>query len=146
MSSTPAQARYTRYNIMWSSMSVTGRWFSAGTPVSCTNKIDLQDIAETLLKVELNIINPKTNQNSNFRWIPHSNLTVMAIRELSIFVQHSISNVSMFSKKDQNMNSNKQLLLIKWVSILRSVFFVHSSKWKLQLRCGGIIKVHGAFL
>jgi hypothetical protein len=36
----------------------TGRWFSPGTPVSSTNKIDLHDIAEMLLKAELNIILP----------------------------------------------------------------------------------------
>ena len=33
-----------------------GRWFSPGTPVSSTNKIDLHDIAEILLKVALNTI------------------------------------------------------------------------------------------
>jgi len=32
----------------------TGRWFSPGTPVSSTNKTDLHDIAEILLKVVLN--------------------------------------------------------------------------------------------
>ena len=37
---------------------VTGRWFSLGTPVSSTNKTDRHDIAEILLKVALNIINP----------------------------------------------------------------------------------------
>jgi hypothetical protein len=32
------------------------RWFSAGTPVSSTNKADGHDIAEILLKVALRII------------------------------------------------------------------------------------------
>ena len=35
----------------------TGRWFSPGTPVSSTNKIDRHDISEILLKVALNTIN-----------------------------------------------------------------------------------------
>jgi hypothetical protein len=35
----------------------TGRWFSPGTPVSSTNKTDLHDITEVLLKVALNTIN-----------------------------------------------------------------------------------------
>jgi hypothetical protein len=34
------------------------RWFSPGTPVSSTNKTDRHDIAEILLKVALNTINP----------------------------------------------------------------------------------------
>ena len=34
----------------------TDRWFSAGTPVSSTNKTDRHDITEILLKVELNTI------------------------------------------------------------------------------------------
>jgi hypothetical protein len=34
------------------------RWFSPGTPVSSTNKIDRHDITEILLKVALNTINP----------------------------------------------------------------------------------------
>jgi hypothetical protein len=33
-----------------------GLWFSSGTPVSSTNKIDCQDITEILLKVALNTI------------------------------------------------------------------------------------------
>jgi hypothetical protein len=35
---------------------VTGQWFSPGPPVSSTNKTDLYDITEILLKVVLNII------------------------------------------------------------------------------------------
>jgi hypothetical protein len=34
---------------------VAGQWFSLGTLVSSTNKIDRHDIAEILLKVALNI-------------------------------------------------------------------------------------------
>ena len=36
---------------------VTGRWFSAVTPVSSTNKTNRHDITEILLKVALNTIN-----------------------------------------------------------------------------------------
>jgi hypothetical protein len=36
---------------------MTGQWFSPGTPVSSTNKIDCHDITEILLKVALNTIN-----------------------------------------------------------------------------------------
>jgi hypothetical protein len=34
----------------------TGRWFSPGSPISSTNKIDRHDITEILLKVALNTI------------------------------------------------------------------------------------------
>jgi hypothetical protein len=34
----------------------SGQWFSLGSPVSSTNKIDRHDIAEILLKVALNTI------------------------------------------------------------------------------------------
>ena len=37
---------------------VSGQWFSPGTPVSSTNKADRHDIAEILLKVALNTMNP----------------------------------------------------------------------------------------
>ena len=36
---------------------MTGLWFSPGTTVSSTNKTDLHDITEILLKVALNTIN-----------------------------------------------------------------------------------------
>ena len=42
-----------------------GQWFSAGTPVSSTNKTDRHDITEILLKVALNTIKqikPKKNR------------------------------------------------------------------------------------
>jgi hypothetical protein len=42
---------------------VAGRWFSLGTLVSSTNKIDCHDITEILLKVALNTINQPTNKN-----------------------------------------------------------------------------------
>jgi hypothetical protein len=54
------------------------RWFSTGTPVSSTNNTHLHDIAELLLKVELNTINQPTiivnvienlNLNVFIQWI-----------------------------------------------------------------------------
>jgi hypothetical protein len=42
---------------------VTGQWFSPGTPVSSTNKTDLHDITEILLKVALNTIDLNLNLN-----------------------------------------------------------------------------------
>jgi hypothetical protein len=36
----------------------TSQWFFMGTPVSSTNTTDRYDIAEILLKVALNTINP----------------------------------------------------------------------------------------
>jgi hypothetical protein len=49
VSSNPAQARCTRYNIN------VCQWFSLGTAVSSTNKTDYHDMTEILLKVALNI-------------------------------------------------------------------------------------------
>jgi hypothetical protein len=62
-SSNPAQARCTRYNIMWESLSVTCR-FSPGPPVSSNNKTDCHDITEILLKVALNTINQPSKEGS----------------------------------------------------------------------------------
>jgi hypothetical protein len=39
----------------------TGRWFPPGTPVSSTNKTNLHDITEILLKMALNTINIKNS-------------------------------------------------------------------------------------
>ena len=49
----PAQARYTRYNIMWSICLwiAAGRWFSLSTPISSNNKADHHDITEMLLNM-----------------------------------------------------------------------------------------------
>ena len=48
-------------NILWSRLSVTcdGRWFSPGPTVFSSNKTDRYNIAEILLKVELNTIKQK---------------------------------------------------------------------------------------
>ena len=42
----------------------TGRWFSPGGAVSSTNKTDLHDITEILLKVALNAINQIKPKNA----------------------------------------------------------------------------------
>jgi hypothetical protein len=42
----------------------TGRWFSAGTPASSTNKTDRHDITEILLKVVLRTINQTNHQST----------------------------------------------------------------------------------
>ena len=56
---TPLMVRCTRYNIdkvcQWLT---TGRWFSPGTPVSSTNKTNLHDVTEILLKVTFNTTIP----------------------------------------------------------------------------------------
>jgi hypothetical protein len=41
----------------------TGQWFSPGPPVSSTNKTNLHDITEILLKVALNTIK-QTNKET----------------------------------------------------------------------------------
>jgi hypothetical protein len=43
---------------------VTGRWFSPDSSVSSTNKTNLHDIAEILLKVALNTIKQKNKQSN----------------------------------------------------------------------------------
>jgi hypothetical protein len=55
------KARCTRYNLMWWSCQwlATGRWFSPGTLVFSTNKTDLHDRTEILLKVALKTIKSK---------------------------------------------------------------------------------------
>ena len=54
----PLTVRCARYNIIWSSLSVTcGRSVVfSGNPVSFTNKTDLHDITEILLKLSLNTL------------------------------------------------------------------------------------------
>ena len=57
--SNPTQARCTRYNNMWSNLSVTcGRLVVLSRYSDSTNKTECHDITEILLKVALNAINP----------------------------------------------------------------------------------------
>ena len=55
---------------------VTGRWFSPGTLVSSTNKIDCHDIAEILLKVALNTITLILNVFCTKHTTRHINLRI----------------------------------------------------------------------
>jgi hypothetical protein len=61
----PLMARYTRYNVMWYCLAVTcdSQWFFTGTPLSSSNKTELYDIAEILLKVALNTNNLNLSLN-----------------------------------------------------------------------------------
>ena len=54
----------------------TGQWFSPGTPVSSTNKIDCHDITKILLKVPINTI---TLTLTPFWYISYNNLYASAI-------------------------------------------------------------------
>ena len=45
-----------------------GSWFPPVTPVSSTNKTDLHDITEILLKVALSIITLTLSQITDTRW------------------------------------------------------------------------------
>jgi hypothetical protein len=57
------------YNIMWfCQWLAAGRWFSAGPPVSSTNKTDRHDITEILLKVALNTIRPNQTYYVSLRY------------------------------------------------------------------------------
>jgi hypothetical protein len=47
----------------------TGRWFSPGPPVSCTNKTDRHDITEILLKVALNTIEKKAKKKQKQAYV-----------------------------------------------------------------------------
>ena len=65
---------------------VAGRLFSAGTPVSSTNKTDCHDITEILLKVTLNTIKP-TNLKKNKSYLALiSTLPIICIRFLPMYV------------------------------------------------------------
>ena len=75
----------------------TGRCFSPGTPVSSTNKTDRHDIAEILLKVELNIITLTficfvdiSDESSRYPPIPTCHIT--AIQGDSILLTWDVSN------------------------------------------------------
>jgi hypothetical protein len=65
VSQLPIQVAYTHNNT--NSPITTGQWFSPGTTVSSTNKINHHDIAEILLKVALNTINQ--NRSGKLRTI-----------------------------------------------------------------------------
>ena len=66
-----------------------GQWFSPGTPVSSTNKHDLHNITEILLKVVLNTINQtkpiKKCTSYNWYWIS-SKLYMLAYYNVRIYI------------------------------------------------------------
>jgi hypothetical protein len=91
----------------------TGRWFSPGTQVSSTNKIDRHDITEILLKVALNTINLNqtyrlTNDEFNLGWggylfMPprrrvwgHINLPLLSIRPSIRILIHGLSGYLLY--------------------------------------------------
>ena len=53
---------------------VEGQMFSAGSPISTTNKTDRNDITEILLKVAFNTMIPPQKTTSNCNWIVHNHL------------------------------------------------------------------------
>ena len=57
------------------SVTVAGRWFSRGIPVSSINKTDRHDITEILLKVALNTIT--LTQCYHYLWIAYSWLSLL---------------------------------------------------------------------
>ena len=63
----------------------TGRWFSPGTPISSTNKIDRYNITELLLKMALSAISH--NSSSIFRSYSSFNIQIILFYQfLSHFV------------------------------------------------------------
>ena len=79
VSSNLAQARCTRYNIMWQSLSVICERSDvfSGTPVYSTNKTDRHDITEILLKVVHHHTPPPPTpkkHTSNINGIVHNHL------------------------------------------------------------------------
>ena len=96
VSSNPAQARCTWYNIMWK----VCQWLAAGqrfSPVSFTNKTDRHDIAEILLKMTLNTITLTlkpdlfTSYILCINYIKFENLHFNDIRLLSLFISDSFT-------------------------------------------------------
>jgi hypothetical protein len=77
--------------------------FSPGTPVSSTNETDRHDIAQILLKVVLNIINPKPSTKGTGHDLCSSSLTNMFYflgkKGKKMFIHKCICFPSMPSKK-----------------------------------------------
>ena len=59
-----------------------GQWFSPGTPVSSTNKIDCHDITKILLKVALNTIPPTFINNCVVRILIEHCLCFLSISNM----------------------------------------------------------------
>jgi hypothetical protein len=78
---------------------VHGRWFSPGIPASSTTKTGRHDIAETLLKVELNTINQIK-----------SNPFGIALLIWIYYFPSNIDNVSNINKIVKNEFANEHLI------------------------------------
>ena len=130
VSSNLVQVRYTRYNIMWYSLSVlvTGQWFSPGTPVSSTNKTDFHDITEILLKVALNTIITITSDKS------FSYITQVKVVDFSRIFAHSSfdskttsyflcegQNGTRSSKNNDNESENNFLILWRYFNLVKKL-------------------------
>ena len=92
VSSIPTQARWVLDTTLCYKVCqwlMTGRWFSAGIPVSSTNKIDCHDITEILLKVALNTINQPPQNNYWF----NISMDVYIITCTTCFSSCSVSTV-----------------------------------------------------
>jgi hypothetical protein len=90
---------------------VSGLWFSPGTQVSSTNKIDCHDITEILLKVALNTINQtkiKLNNSKDLLWQPKKKQLMSVIYGTYIFTTHVISEQKTFFPFKQIKNKNFQ--------------------------------------
>jgi hypothetical protein len=72
-------------------LSVTGLWFSPGTPVSSTNRTDSHDITEILLKVALNTIK-QTNKYFFVIWCHGSSFQMEANKNnyANLPIQHTL--------------------------------------------------------
>jgi hypothetical protein len=64
----------------------TGRWFSPGPPVSCTNKTDCHNITEILLKVVLK--HHQTNKQHRFCKLSDYNLKLWTSFNTHVYVQY----------------------------------------------------------
>ena len=65
-----------------------GQWFSPGTPSSFTNKTDRHNIAQILLKVELNTINHQPTINFYTKMYNIPNIPVHVYDNLCVLLKH----------------------------------------------------------
>ena len=104
----------TRYNIMYVIMFASdlrrGRWFSQGIPVSSTNKIDLHDIIEILLKVALTTISHKPEvEHTNY-----VNRSCRIYRTIFVFISKHVLHIT-----------NANYILVNYIMCCHSIFFMN---------------------
>jgi hypothetical protein len=96
----------------------TGWWFSPGTPVSSTNKTDLHDIIEILLKVAFSTINQQNHlKQKHFKIrgvLTKRECTLVGGRLCDLIVK--VKNTSSLSHlwKSQNIKHEKVIKFEKW--------------------------------